>query len=60
MKAMQAHGWVEGHDQMAALSSRGRNVIVAGTTHYIQLIKPDTVTEATTQVVQEARVKPVH
>ncbi len=58
MKEMQAHGWVEAHDRMAMLSSRGRNVRVAGTTHYIQLIKPDTVVEATAQIVQEVREKP--
>ena len=55
MKEMQAHGWLDGHDRLAALSSRGRNIQVKGSTHYIQLLRPQAVIDATLTVVREAR-----
>ena len=55
MKRMQVELWTKAHDRLAALSSRGKNVIVAGSMHYIQLMKPEAVVDATLRVVAEAR-----
>ena len=55
LKAMQAHLWTTEHDQLAGLSTKGRNILVTGTTHYIQLIKPEAVITATAQVVADTR-----
>jgi pimeloyl-ACP methyl ester carboxylesterase len=43
------------HDALAALSTRGVNARVPGTTHYIHQIKPQVVIDAIDQVVAEAR-----
>jgi pimeloyl-ACP methyl ester carboxylesterase len=43
------------HDALAALSTRGVNARVPGTTHYIHQIKPQVVIDAVNQVVAEAR-----
>jgi pimeloyl-ACP methyl ester carboxylesterase len=43
------------HDQMAALSTRGSNRVVEGSSHYIQQIKPQVVIDSIDEVVDEAR-----
>ncbi|WP_238542464.1 alpha/beta fold hydrolase [Sphingomonas sp. PAMC 26621] len=55
MKRMQVALWTKAHDRLAALSSRGENIIVGGSMHYIQLMKPDAVIAATMRVIAEAR-----
>ena len=47
--------WNKGHDDLAALSSRGVNARVPGTDHYIHGAKPQVVIDAIEQVVREAR-----
>ena len=49
--------WIQGHDGMAALSSRGQNRIVPGSGHFIQFEKPQAVIDAVDEVVAEARRK---
>ena len=44
-----------GHENIAALSARGVDRGVAGTNHYIQLMKPETVVAAILAVVGEVR-----
>jgi len=43
------------HDGVAALSTRGINARVPGSSHYIQQIKPQVVIDAIDAVVAEAR-----
>jgi hypothetical protein len=45
----------KGHKAYAALSTRGVQRTVPGTTHYIQQIKPQVVIDAIAEVVDEAR-----
>lgn len=47
--------WRAGHDRLATLSSRGESRIVPGSTHFIQLSKPDAVIEAVTRMIDEVR-----
>lgn len=47
--------WQHQHDQLAALSSRGVNIRVAGTEHAIQQMKPQAVIDAVDEVVRQAR-----
>jgi pimeloyl-ACP methyl ester carboxylesterase len=47
--------WNKGHDDLAALSSRGVNARVPGTDHYVHAAKPQVVVDAIEQVVREAR-----
>jgi pimeloyl-ACP methyl ester carboxylesterase len=47
--------WKQMHDRVAALSSRGVNVVVPGSGHYIQLDKPDAVVSAVEKVVHQVR-----
>jgi pimeloyl-ACP methyl ester carboxylesterase len=47
--------WNHGHDELAALSTRGVNARVPGADHYIQRSKPRVVLDAVAQVVSEAR-----
>jgi pimeloyl-ACP methyl ester carboxylesterase len=47
--------WESGHDQIAALSSRGVNRRVPNATHYIQYDQPQVVIDAVDEVVREAR-----
>ncbi|WP_158543551.1 alpha/beta fold hydrolase [Dyella solisilvae] len=47
--------WEDLHLQVAAMSSRGINVIVPNSTHYIQYDKPQVVIDAVRQVVSESR-----
>lgn len=46
---------IRGHQRLAALSSQGRDIVVPGATHYIQLIKPQVVIEAVDEVLKQAR-----
>jgi pimeloyl-ACP methyl ester carboxylesterase len=48
-------GFRRGHDQMAAVSTRGVNRVVEGSSHFIQQIKPQAVIDAIDEVVDEAR-----
>lgn len=47
--------WSQGHDDIAALSSRGQNRVVPGSGHFIQLERPQAVIDAVDEVVAEAR-----
>jgi pimeloyl-ACP methyl ester carboxylesterase len=47
--------WNKGHDQLAALSTRGVNARVPGAPHFIHDAKPQVVIDAIEQVVREAR-----
>ena len=47
--------WVRGHDEYAALSSRGVNRRVPDSTHYIQYDQPQVVIDAVDEVVAVAR-----
>ena len=47
--------WNKGHDELAALSTRGINARVPGTGHYIHDGKPQVVIDAIIEVVREAR-----
>ncbi|WHZ20603.1 MAG: hypothetical protein OJF55_002752 [Rhodanobacteraceae bacterium] len=52
MRDAKNYLWVELHDDIAALSTRGVNEIVPGAGHYVQLDKPDVVIAAIRQVVE--------
>ena len=45
----------QGHDRLAKLSTRGRNRVIPGTSHYIQIIKPEAVISAVDEVVDAAQ-----
>ena len=47
--------WMQGHDGMAALSSRGVNRVVPGSGHFIQLEQPQAVIDAVDEVVGQVR-----
>jgi len=49
--------WTQGHDDFAALSSRGQNRVVEGSGHFIQFEKPQAVIDAVNEVVAKARRK---
>ena len=46
--------WKSGHDELASRSIRGRNIVVPGSDHYIQLDHPDAVIQAIKQVLKMA------
>jgi len=50
--------WSDGHDRLATLSSRGSNMVVRGSSHYIQIDQPKAVIEAVLKVVAEVRRNP--
>jgi pimeloyl-ACP methyl ester carboxylesterase len=52
---LQQAEWRRAHDELAALSTRGSNRIVEGSTHGIQQIKPQAVIDSVNEVVDEAR-----
>jgi pimeloyl-ACP methyl ester carboxylesterase len=52
---LQQADWRRGHDAYAALSTRGVNRTVAGSSHYIHQIKPQAVIDAVDEVVDDAR-----
>jgi hypothetical protein len=45
---------IKGHQRLAKLSSRGRDIVVPDTTHYIQQIKPQAVLDAVEDVLAQA------
>ena len=47
--------WRRAHDAYAGLSTRGVNRIVAGSSHYIEQIKPQAVIDAIDEVVDDVR-----
>ena len=47
--------WARGHDEYAALSSRGVNRRVPDSTHYVQYDQPQVVIDAIEEVVAAAR-----
>ncbi len=53
----QAAAWMRGHDEVAALSSRGENRVVPDAGHYIQLERPDVVIATVLEVVEAARAE---
>jgi pimeloyl-ACP methyl ester carboxylesterase len=54
-KAEFGQAWYEMHNEIAALSTRGRQRIVPGASHYIQGEKPQVVVEAVSEVLSEVR-----
>ncbi len=50
-----AKTWMQAHDDMAALSTRGRNRVVAGSGHFIQFEQPQAVIDAVDEVVMAVR-----
>ena len=49
--------WTKIHDELAARSTQGVNVVVPDSHHYIQKEQPDVVVEAVRQVVENVRSK---
>jgi hypothetical protein len=47
--------WVQMHDELAKLSSRGVNRVVEHTGHYIQEDQPEVVIAAIRQVIEDSR-----
>ncbi|HEY4275312.1 MAG TPA: alpha/beta hydrolase, partial [Rhizomicrobium sp.] len=47
--------WKRGHDALAARSTRGENIVLADSTHWVQLDRPDAVVDAIREVVSQAR-----
>jgi pimeloyl-ACP methyl ester carboxylesterase len=54
-KAAMDAVWNRGHDELAALSTRGINARVPGADHYIQRSKPQVVLDAVAEVVRISR-----
>lgn len=46
--------WMKGHDELAALSTRGQNRTVTGSGHYVHRERPDVVTAAIGEVLDAA------
>lgn len=51
----QSAAWLDGHRDLAALSSKGVNRIIPDAGHYIQIDRPDVVIAAILEVVEAAR-----
>jgi len=49
--------WMQAHDRMAKLSSRGVNRVVPNATHHIQDSRPDAVIAAIDEVIAQARTR---
>ena len=47
--------WVDLHDQIAAMSTRGKRLTVENTGHYIQLEQPQAVIDSILEVVRDSR-----
>lgn len=47
--------WRAGHAALAARSTRGRQIVVPGSDHYIQISQPQAVIDAVTGTIDEAR-----
>jgi len=52
------HAWQKMQDELAHLSTRGKQVIAKNSGHYIQLDRPDVVLDAVREVVNEAKNPP--
>jgi pimeloyl-ACP methyl ester carboxylesterase len=57
-RARFTEAWNAGHDALAKRSTRGKNVLVADSGHFIQIDKPAAVVAAVRQVVDQARGGP--
>lgn len=55
-----AKDWLKAHDDIAALSRRGQNLVVTGSSHYIHMEKPQIVIDAINQVVDDVRLANRH
>ena len=55
MIEFQTKAWPQAHSGLAALSGRGRDKLVSGSSHYIHLLKPQVVIAVIDQIVGEAR-----
>ena len=47
--------WKAGHDRLAALSSRGTNIVVPHSGHFVQLDRPRVVVEQIKQILEKVR-----
>ena len=47
--------WFLGHEKLAKLSTRGSNIIVPNSNHYIQYDQPEAVIEAVRRVIMDIR-----
>jgi hypothetical protein len=56
--AVAEQAWRDGHQKLAALSSRGSARVVPGTGHHIQIEKPEAVIEAVRQAIAQVREAP--
>jgi pimeloyl-ACP methyl ester carboxylesterase len=52
--------WMQMHDELAALSTRGSNRLVAHSGHYIQKDRPDVVIAAVQEVIRDGRHEQPH
>lgn len=55
IRARFFQAWYEMHNEIAALSTRGRQRIIPGASHYIHGEKPEAVIEALSEVLMEVR-----
>lgn len=53
-------GWARAHEAYAALSTRGRNQLVADSGHNVPIDKPEAVISAVMEVLEEIRPSPTH
>jgi hypothetical protein len=51
--------WAEMQEELAKLSSHGTHLVAKGSSHYVQLDRPDMVISAIHNLVKEYRSKPV-
>ncbi len=56
MRDAKSRLWMELHDDLARLSTRGVNRVVSGAGHYIQFDQPDGVVEAVFEVLDQAAI----
>lgn len=52
--------WKAGHDALAARSTRGKSLVVAGTGHFVQLDQPQAVINAIKEVVRDVQTDSAH
>lgn len=53
--AARRQAWIAGHDKIAALFTRGKNIMMPNTGHYIQLDQPNIVVSTVRTVVNDLR-----
>jgi pimeloyl-ACP methyl ester carboxylesterase len=56
-QAIRNRVWLQEHDRMAKLSSRGVNRVVPNATHHIQISQPDAVISAVRDVIAESELR---